>query len=66
MSLIDMAINIQDIWLIEEKAINLRSFITFKPPRAPINEEAKAIKVMIEVRIGVKVKYEIKNMGAIF
>ena len=66
MSLMDIAISIQDIWLIEEKAISLRSFITFNPPKAPIRDDIKAIKVIIDVRVGVKVRYEIKNIGAIF
>ena len=51
----DIAINIQDMWLIEEKAINLRNFITLSPPRAPIKEEARAIKIIIDVNVGVKV-----------
>lgn len=62
----DIAISIQDIWLIEEKAMSLRSFITFSPPKAPIKDDIKAIKVIIDVKIGVKVKYEIKYIGAIF
>lgn len=56
MSLIDIAINIQDIWLIEEKAISLRRAITFRPPKAPTREESRAKKVIIRVSIGVKVK----------
>lgn len=62
----DIAINIQDIWLIDEKAISFRSFITFNPPRAPIKEDNRAIMVIIVVRIGENVKYEIRNIGAIF
>lgn len=54
------------MWLIEEKAISLRSFITFKPPRAPTKDDNKAIKVIIDVKTGVKVRYEIKNIGATF
>lgn len=34
-----IAINIQPIWLIEEKAINFRKEVWFKPPKAPINIE---------------------------
>lgn len=56
MSLMDIAINIQDMWLIDEKAISLRSFITFRPPKAPTKAEARAIKVIIDVRMGVKVR----------
>lgn len=56
MSLIDIAINIQDMWLIEEKAINLRSFMTFNPPKAPIKDDIRAINVITDVSRGVNVK----------
>ena len=52
----ERATSIQDIWLIEEKAINLRSFKTFKPPRAPTREDRRAINIIIDVRVESKVK----------
>lgn len=56
MSLRDIAINIQDMWLMEEKAKSLRNFITFRPPKAPTTEDNNAMKVIISVSSGVKVK----------
>lgn len=44
------------MWLIEEKAMSLRSFVTFNPPRAPTKDDNRAIKVIIEVKTGVKVR----------
>ena len=51
-----IAINIHDMWLIEEKAISLRSFITFNPPRAPTIAENREDNVIRNRRAEEKVK----------
>lgn len=56
MSLIVMAISIQDIWLIEEKAISLRNFVTLRPPKAPIKEESRAAIEIRKIRLEEYVK----------
>ena len=56
MSLIVKATNIQDIWLIEENAIIFRSFIIFKPPKAPIYADIIADRIIIWRIEGVKAK----------
>lgn len=66
MSLIVIAISIQDMWLIEEKAISLRNFKIFNPPRAPIIEEKMAETVIKKIRLEENARYEIRNIGANF
>ena len=54
------------MWLIEENAMSLRNFVTFNPPKAPTREEERAARVIKEVRLRLRVKQEIRNIGAIF
>ncbi len=56
MSLIVIAISIQDMWLTEEKAISLRNFVTLRPPKAPIKEESTAAIVIRKIRFEEYVK----------
>lgn len=58
--------NIHDMWLIEEKAIILRSLRRFRPPIAPTTEDKIAVNVIRYNMLGKKVRYEIKNIGASF
>lgn len=51
-----MAINIHDMWLIEENAIILRNFIIFNPPRAPTRADKMADKIIILIKIGEYIK----------
>lgn len=62
----EIAISIHDIWLMEEKAISLRSFVTLRPPIAPTIEEKRDAKMIKNTKSEDKFKYEIRNIGAIF
>lgn len=65
-SLIVNAINIQDMWLIDENAIILRNFIIFKPPRAPTSADKAAEEMVICTAIEESIRQEIRNIGASF
>ena len=51
MSLIEIAINIHDMWLIEEKAKIFRSEVKLNPPQAPIKADRIAEMEMILIRV---------------
>lgn len=66
MSLNEIAISIQDKWLIEEKAIIFRRNIKFNPPRAPTRAEKIAEIITSLFKTLEIIKYETKVKGAIF
>jgi len=58
-----MATNIQEIWLIEEKAIIFLSLVWLSPPIAPIKAESE---INIIVSVFISTMNESKIMGVIF